>query len=38
MGIVSSFNGDIWRLHSGKNAEVIWSGTREELDEEKGKI
>lgn len=26
MGIVPSFDGNVWRLHSGKNADVIWEG------------
>jgi hypothetical protein len=25
-GLVPSFNGKIWRLHGGKNAEVLWEG------------
>lgn len=26
MGIVPSFDGNVWRLHSGENADVIWEG------------
>ena len=26
MGIVPSFDGNVWRLHSGKKADVIWKG------------
>ncbi len=26
MGIVPSYDGKIWRLHSGKKAEIIWKG------------
>jgi len=25
-GLVPSYDGTIWRLHSGKNAEIVWSG------------
>jgi len=26
MGIVPSFDGEIWRLHSGEKADIIWKG------------
>ena len=26
MGVVASYDGSLWRLHSGKNAEIIWEG------------
>ena len=26
LGLVPSFDGKLWRLHSGKKAEVIWDG------------
>lgn len=26
-GIIASFDGEIWRLHSGKKAEIVWEGT-----------
>ena len=35
MGLVSSFDGRIWRLHKGKNAEVVLEITRKELREVK---
>lgn len=31
MGLVPSFDGNVWRLHKGKNAEVILEITKEEL-------
>ena len=30
-GVVPSFDGKIWRLHSGKNARVIFEISKEEL-------
>jgi hypothetical protein len=27
LGLVPSFNGKIWRLHGGSNAEILWEGT-----------
>lgn len=30
-GLVPVFDGKIWRLHSGKDAKVVWSGTIEDL-------
>ena len=35
MGLVPSFDGEVWRLHKGKNAEVVLEITREELREVK---
>ena len=32
-GIVSSFDGTKWRLHTGINAKIVWEGTIEELKE-----
>jgi hypothetical protein len=31
MGLVPSFDGTTWRLHGGEKAEILWSGTVEEL-------
>ena len=31
-GLVPSYDGTTWRLHSGKNADVVFSITKEELD------
>ena len=31
-GLVPSFDGKIWRLHSGINADVVWQGTLKELE------
>ena len=31
MGLVSSFDGKKWRLHSGKKAEILWEGTIKQL-------
>jgi len=31
MGLVPSFDGKKWRLHGGKDAKVLWEGTRAEL-------
>ena len=31
MGLVSSFDGEVWRLHKGKKAEVVLEITRKEL-------
>ena len=31
MGLVPSFDGKVWRLHKGKNAEVVFEITRKEL-------
>ena len=30
-GIVPSFDGKVWRLHSGEQASIIWKGTSEDL-------
>jgi len=30
-GLVPSFDGTVWRLHAGEKAEIVWSGTVEEL-------
>jgi len=30
-GLVPSFDGEIWRLHTGKNAKVIWQGTIDDI-------
>jgi hypothetical protein len=35
MGLVPSFDGNVWRLHKGKNAEVVLEITRKELREVK---
>jgi len=35
MGLVPSFDGKVWRLHKGKNAEVVLEITRKELREVK---
>jgi hypothetical protein len=35
MGLVPSFDGNVWRLHKGKKAEVVLEKTREELKEVK---
>lgn len=26
-GIIASFDGEIWRLHTGRKAEIVWEGT-----------
>jgi len=31
-GVVPSFDGTIWRLHAGKDAKILWSGTQEDVD------
>ena len=31
MGLVPSFDGKVWRLHKGKNAEVVLEITKKEL-------
>jgi len=31
MGLVASFDGNLWRLHGGKKAEVLWEGTKDDL-------
>ncbi len=30
-GLVPSFDGKKWRLHAGKNAKIVWKGTKEDL-------
>ena len=31
MGLVSSFDGETWRLHGGKNGKVLWKGNKDVL-------
>jgi hypothetical protein len=31
IGFVPSFDGKIWRLHSGPKANIVWSGTVEDM-------
>ena len=35
-GLVPSFDGTIWRLHAGKDAKVVWQGTRKDLEKQIG--
>ena len=35
IGLVPSFDGKTWRLHGGTDANVLWSGTVEELEKTK---
>jgi hypothetical protein len=32
MGLVASYDGKKWRLHGGKDARILWEGTKEDLD------
>ena len=31
VGLVPSYDGKVWRLHGGKNVEILWEGTIEEI-------
>jgi hypothetical protein len=33
-GLVSSYDGEKWRLHSGNKMEIVWEGTIEDLKKE----
>ena len=37
MGLVPSFEGTTWRLHSGENADIVFEISKEELEKMKGK-
>jgi len=31
MGLVPSYDGKLWRLHGGKDAEILWEGKISEI-------
>jgi hypothetical protein len=33
-GLVPSFDGKVWRLHAGEKAEIVWEGTKSDLEGE----